>query len=377
MMKLLIVLHGCILCLCVTGSLYDPHLFPDSGPFFEGWYLRITNYDTDDSVGLLFGQVLPSSSANVTGPLVLASILYRACTQDACTLTSSNAYFTSKQLNITVKGQPVTQNPDTESPANFEWIVNNGMEGGTFTQTNDKTNFNFRIGDWTFRGAAGHHVPWNKDGSGPEGWLGNLPLPLHWFVYSVRSPLTFFELQNVDTGKIIRGTNGAVHLEKNWGKSFPKKWIWSEGVSRDKSNICFAISGGLVDLSIISVDAYLIGYRNPSAGIDLSFRPDNSIVTTTIDGCKGNVSVKVNALSHVVEFQLFASPKTFSSCLFGPELNGFQRACVESYDAIATITISQRSFFGSAYKVMDKREIPNVALEFGGNSVCNFKCGKF
>ena len=375
-MKSFVCINGCILCLCVTGSLYNPHLFPESGPFFEGWYLRITNYDTDESVGLLFGQVLPSSPVSVTGPLVLASILYRACEQGACTLASSNANFTTKQLNITVKGQPVMHNPDIESSADFAWTVNNGIEGGAFMQANDETNFNFRIGNWTLRGAAGRHVPWNKDESGPEGWLGNLPLPLNWFVYSLRSPLTFFELQNVDTGKTVRGTNGAVHLEKNWGKSFPKQWIWSEGISRDQRNVTFAISGGLVDLSIISVDAYLIGYRSPSAGIDLSFRPDNSIVSTEIDGCKGNVTLTVNSLSHVVEFQIFASPKTFSSCLYGPEVNGFQRACVESFDAVATITISQRRFFGSAYKVVDKNEIANVALEFGGNNVCNFKCGK-
>ena len=168
-----------VLCVCVTGSLYNPHLFPESGPFFEGWYLRITNYDTDDNVGILFGQVLPSSSVSVTGPLVLASILYRACVQGACTLASSNANFTTK-LNINVKGQPVMHNPDLkESPADFSRTVNNGIGGGTFIQANDATNFNFWIGDWALRGAAGRHIPWNKDESSPEIWLGNLPLPLY------------------------------------------------------------------------------------------------------------------------------------------------------------------------------------------------------
>ena len=27
--------------LLVAGSLYDPHVFPSKGPFFEGWYTRI------------------------------------------------------------------------------------------------------------------------------------------------------------------------------------------------------------------------------------------------------------------------------------------------------------------------------------------------
>lgn len=367
-----------VLCSVVTGSLYNPHLFPQSGPFFEGWYLRITDFNNDDSIGLLFGSVLPPSSAKVTGPLVLAAILYRECSQEGtCTLTSSNANFSTIQLNITVNGQPVTHNPDKESKADFKWVVNNGNEGGSFMQSGDKTDFNFRLGEWTLRGAGGPHVPWNSDGSGPEGWLSDLPLPIHWFVYSLRSPLISYDLQNTKTGKSIHGSNGAVHLEKNWGESFPKKWIWSEGISRGDDNVTFAISGGLVGFSVISVDAYLIGYRNPSAGLSLDFRPDNSVVTAKIDGCSGAVSLTVRSLSHKVEFQIFGSPKTFSSCLFGPETKGFERACVESYDATATVVVSQMSLFGFMYKVVDKRIITNAALEFGGNNVCDYKCGKF
>lgn len=370
--------HHFGLLVCVTGSFYNPHPFPDSGPFFEGWYLRITNNDTDDSIGLLFGEVLPASSLNTTGPLVLASILYRACTDGgACTLLSSRANFTLNLLNISVDGQPVTHNPDRKSEANFKWAVNNGEDGGIFIQARDQTNFDFRLGEWTLRGAAGTHVPWNNDESGPEGWLGYFPLPLHWFVYSLRSPLTFFELQNVKTGTTVRGTNGIVHLEKNWGKSFPKQWIWSEGVARDGSNVTFAVSGGLVNFSLFSVDAYLVGYTNPSVGFALDYRPDNSVVTAETDGCKGLLNLTVRSFTHELEIEVFGSPKTFSSCLYGPETSGFRRACVESYDAMATITVRQGKLFGSSRKVIDKQTLMSVALEFGGNNVCGQKCGKF
>ena len=363
---------------CVTGSLYNPHLFPKAGPFFEGWYLRITNYDTDDSIGLLFGQVLPESASKTTGPLVLASILQRTCVQGgACVLTSSNANFSTEQLNVTANGRPVTKNPDKDSEANFEWVVNNGNEGGSFVQKHDTTNFNFRIQNWILRGAAGAHVSWGADGDGPEGWLINFPLPLHWFVYSIRSPLIFYDLQNVETGQTIHGKNGIIHLEKNWGNSFPKKWIWSQGITRDGTNVSFAISGGLVDMSLMSVNAFLIGYRNPSAGLSLDFRPDNSVATLDSDGCKGIINLTVKSMSHKLNFQISASPKTFSSCLYGPETRGFQRACVESYDATANIVISQSLMFGIGSKMIDKHTIPQVALEFGGNNVCTNKCGKF
>ena len=40
-------------------SQYDPHVYPDIGPFFEGWYTRCTDVDTGQSFGVLFGEVLP------------------------------------------------------------------------------------------------------------------------------------------------------------------------------------------------------------------------------------------------------------------------------------------------------------------------------
>ena len=41
------------------GNQYDPHVFPDRGPFFEGWYARMTDVDNQRSFGVLFGEVLP------------------------------------------------------------------------------------------------------------------------------------------------------------------------------------------------------------------------------------------------------------------------------------------------------------------------------
>ncbi|KAH3883255.1 uncharacterized protein LOC127834112 [Dreissena polymorpha] len=378
MMKVMISSIGIGLLLSLTihnvcGSLYDPHVFPDTGPFFEGWYLRINDYDNEGSVGLLFGHVLPETSKNTTRSLVIASLLVRQCENASCKLLSYDGTYAISQLRVTVDGKPVTNDPDYESPSRFRWEVNSPSGGGYFDQTCDKTLFSFRIEDLVFRGEIGRPEPWSMSGKGPEGWLSALPLPLHWFVYSLRSELVSYMLVNVTSGTVIRGVNGSVHMEKNWGQSFPAQWIWSEGV-QPENNASFALSGGLVALPIFSVNAYLIGYRNPKKNISLDFRPDDSIVNTDINGCNGTVIVTTKGVLHEVEFSLEASPNTFSDCLLGPESMGFRPACVESYDARATVRVFVRNYIPWQYTLIDQQTFHGIALEFGGLHVCNNKC---
>ncbi|KAL4224032.1 hypothetical protein ACF0H5_017489 [Mactra antiquata] len=357
------------------GSLYDPHLFPQKGPFFEGWYMRIIDYDSNQSYGLLFGSVLPTDSHNVSGPLVLASILMRRCEQQGgCKLMSVNGEFSPINLNITARGKQVTKNPDTRSPPDFKWMVNSKNNGGYLEQKGETTTFTFKLGELAFRGEATKPVPWNSAGTGPEGWLVYLPLPLHWFVYSLRSELQIYEIENTTSGAVVSGSNGVVHLEKNWGNSFPKRWIWSEGVS-SATNATINISGGLVELfNLFSVDAYLIGIRDPQNSLALDLRPDNSVVSAKIDGCGGRINMSVNSISYNVEIEISAKAGTYSNCLLGPEVVGFRPVCVESYDATATITVSTRSFIPFLFNDEKKYTIANVALEFGGSHVCNDKC---
>jgi len=42
----------------IQANLYNPHVYPMVGPFFEGWYCRLTSKDSNKSYGFLFGKVL-------------------------------------------------------------------------------------------------------------------------------------------------------------------------------------------------------------------------------------------------------------------------------------------------------------------------------
>lgn len=355
----------------VLSNQFDPHVLPKNGPFFEGWYMRFVDFDTNDSLGVLFGHVLPEANNQTEDPKVLASILYRTnCTSiNECVLTAANAVCDAKDLKVRVKNGPVVENPDDRSPSFFSWETT----FGTFRQNGNITKLRFVFGKYAFRAVVGTPVPWGPDGEGPEGWINKLPfIPLHWFVFSLRSPIISYELTNSENGKLISGNNGVVHMEKNWGVSFPKGWVWSQGVT--PMNVSFALSGGLVTLAHVTTTQFLFGYRNPAKNITLNFRPGNSFFSSSHDGCSGRFEITIKSLflTRKVALSAFAKPKTFSDCLYGPEVTGFRPVCTESYDAAVKVTVYERSYL--TWKTVDEQILKKSALEFGGEYTCKGKC---
>lgn len=355
----------------IRTNQFDPHVFPSEGPFFEGWYIRLTDFSINQTFGVLFGSVLPKdniSQEHKASP-GLVSILHREGSFGD-PLRAHHALLKRDQIHVTLKdGQPVTKDPDDVTPAFFTW---NATNVGYIKVRPTWTEFSFTAEHLRFSGIFGAPEPWGPYGEGPEGWLSKLPLPLHWFVYSLRSPVLKYELLDLRTNTSISGRNVVAHMEKNWGKSFPKAWIWAEGSSNQ--NVSLALSGGLGTFDkLLNVPAYLIGYRNPAKDIDLDFRPDDSIIKVVHEGCQGTVSIVAQGIRHILEVNISGPLRTFSDCLYGPEEAGFERACVESYDSIATTVVKKREFLKPAIMI-DEQTIINSALEFGGEYVCGNKC---
>ena len=346
----------------VFANNYDPHLFPARGPFFEGWYLRVVDSDNGNSIGLLFGEVLPLSPRDREHyPPALCSVLVRKCSTTGCKLVSHDAHFNTSDVKVRVKGRPVHENPDRSAAVNFTWTATNNTSS-VFFQTNATTTlFQVKLGKVSLDGELSSPVPWGKDGEGPEGWADYLPLPLHWFVYSSCSAVVFYKF-SVGGEVVYEGRRGTAHMEKNWGKSFPEAWIWSQGIS--PQNTSYAISGGPLELGPIPVTAYLFGYRNPNKNISINFHPYDSVVSVTKNGCQGFVNVTAEGLVHTVSLFVTADPLSFSRCLYGPESRGFRPVCKESYDASATVSVFKHK------NLIDKQFIANAALEFGGKNVC-------
>ncbi|GFO36639.1 hypothetical protein PoB_006314400 [Plakobranchus ocellatus] len=359
----------------------DPHVYPSVGPFFEGWYLRVIDAQQNTSFGFLFGLVLPAATENSThkmhysspttkeNPLVCASLLLNPPSTDK--LGSPTACFDPSDYSVLKDGKPVTQDPDDETPPNFEVKISNNL---SYIVTPNGSHFSVSIGDHVLKGETTAPVPWGPKGEGPESWLEYLPLPIHWFVYSFRSTVVTYMYKNMDTGEIIKGGSTksdppvVAHMEKNWGKSFIKAWVWAEGVD-PAADIYFSLTSGIIEELGLPIPAQLSGYRNPKKGIDCSFHPANSEHKLVHDGCMGTTTLEVQSLECHVVFRLYAAPASFSSCLVTPQVDGFRLGCLESYAAVANIT-AHMTLSG----VIDNQIIPMSGLEFGGSFMCKSKC---
>ena len=114
----------------------------------------------------------------------------------------------------------------------------------------------------------------------------------------------------------------------------------------------FAGSFGVLNFGPLGVPAHLYGYRNFKKNINLNFRPSNSYVSKTIDGCSGKASFIIRSLTHKVELNVVTSPLILKdSCLLGPTAEGFAPVCVESFVARAETTVYK--FHGYGYSKID------------------------
>jgi len=345
---------------------YDPHVMPVKGPFFEGWYMRLIDHSKDLSLGVLFGSVVPEDKSKAS-KLNFVGLL--RSTSDDGLLKDYNAF--PEEVSVTVKdGRPVVENPDRASPVDFTW----SYSGGFIRVTEEETLVNVTIDNVRFTALIGRPHPWGPNGIGPmNNWDNWLPFPLFWFVYSLRSPVTYYEW--VEDGKrVVRGHSGIVHMEKNWGDSFPGGWIWIQGYG-PTTNTTFALTYGPVDVvGPLSLNGFLFGYRNPAKGVELNFRPDNALVSRELNGCHGDAMFEFTSLTmqNRVKLVLSSGTESYSDCLYGPMHNGFRPVCRESFKAEARVEVYKKSWL--SWELVDTATVNNAALEFGGKFTCNKEC---
>ncbi len=121
------------------------------------------------------------------------------------------------------------------------------------------------------------------------------------------------ELQIGD--EIIDFTGGKVYVEKNWGKSFPKSWIWVQSNSFDEERISFTCSIGRVPFMFGSFSGFLVALN-----IKDKFYSFTSINKSTMNIKRGdsdveilfrrkNLELKVKTQSKKNMFMLCMGPK--------------------------------------------------------------------
>lgn len=232
-----------------------------------------------------------------------------------------------------------------------------------------RTTYDLKCEEWSLKGTTTGRTPWDAKRSTPEGWLVNLPLPLHWHVHSLASPCDIdLNIPSIDLPTEDRLGRASVHQEKNWASSFPAAHMWVQAHSPSTGRtICLA--GG----KILGTTAFMLGYR--SSDININFLPPFSI---SILGISPFMSVNMDYDNRAMELSLSGfwrkikvrakAPKDKATWfgLGSPFPEGHRRNfCSESFLAEIEVRISERSWRGSWTEV--RREVfENGSLEFAG-----------
>ncbi|MCG2725210.1 MAG: tocopherol cyclase family protein [Elusimicrobia bacterium] len=338
-----------------------------SGPRFEGWYTRITDQDGQRSFAFIVGSFLPdgvsfSPSQSMTGYIaVLISDI------SGKTLRVYETF--PEKTNLSVNGKKVfNENPLEHCSegsdcrrSDFEWTAQG------YGRVDNK-GFSLEIpGEINIKGDFGEPIYWNGErNASPEGMATYISLmPIHWYVHSLGS-LTKYEY-NITAENISVKSLGYAHIEKNWGRSFPRKWIWSQGITGDNSSH-YALAGGEIDLGVFKMTAFLAGLHTPKISWD--FKPQQGTVfKAIINSCAGTFSIALARPGKTLFIESVANLNTFGKVSI-PTSSGFVTGGgAESFSAKTTIEAYKINMAGTS-TLVEKKIFNNSALEFGANYMC-------
>ena len=341
-----------------TQTLYDPmqaHAFQSTGPWFEGWYTRITDFKTGVSIAVITTSALHQDQSLVNGqaPGYVSIIV---STPASPKTLSYEAYPKTTTL----------KNHGTD----FRWSANGyGLSSKAWTDVAVPGSVRVQMKMRTRK-------RWSavKDESGPESVLGSLPfVPLHWFVFNTNGAADY-ALDYTVNGKLvhIEGT-GFVHQEKNWGKTFPKSWIWAQATS-DDGHSYVALAGGDLSVGPFTAHSYMVGYRSP--GIHEDFKLGKGWTTgfsNAINGCGRKFRLVAENDSYLLELEAAADPRSFAELSIPTATGYLPRGAIESFTAVIKTKLFKKtgSHYFPNYELVETREFRQAALEFGaGAMVC-------
>ena len=161
-------------------------------PFFQGWLVRTVDHAQDLSVIFIVGSFSSAASGEFSEHYVFCAAAQRGrllCHAESFPDPETVTVTGSRPSVPSLLPQPLSPPP---APVNVTWSAQ-GL--GRFRFTAEACEVDFRLpGAGPGRPAvglrlrtAGRGAAWGPGLSGPEGWLGRLPLllPCHYFVHSV------------------------------------------------------------------------------------------------------------------------------------------------------------------------------------------------
>ncbi|KAG6552014.1 hypothetical protein Mapa_006320 [Marchantia paleacea] len=341
-------------------------------PSFEGWYVRLLDTESNFSAAMVVATNYATNESQVTLLFTLSSKdaeLFNSSSPVSGAGSSSYKLRTysraamSKEAKFEV-GRSENRRPG--DPLGFEWEAP-GL--GKVNMTAREARLDITIHGYTLKAHLTEHVLWDAKRSerGPEGWAKVLPLPTHWYVYSLGSRIEYDFLG--PGGSLTRKGVGLAHSEKNWGISFPDGHVWFQGFSADNSaqilgSIAYYTLGGVKTPYVGAM-----GYRSQAANIDMR-SVDIGTYFTDVRMSYRNAEFTVTGVSasHTIKIHARADFETLSEPILAPVTKvKWDFACRETFLADVSVEVFEHGVWGliGDKRLVEKRTFNNAAFEFG------------
>lgn len=141
-------------------------------------------------------------------------------------------------------------------------------------------------------------------------------------------------------GEIIDFTGGKVYIEKNWGKSFPKSWVWIQSNSFENKSVSVTCSLATIPFPIKDFRGFLIGVT--INGQFISFTTINNSKLNLVSlgqdveltASKNNLKLTLKTRTNLDDFVLCMAPKNGHMIpLVKETLNGTVKIILEDTDS--------------------------------------------
>jgi hypothetical protein len=350
-----------------AGSFNDPHVPSGAGPWFEGWYTRVSDGQGSRSVAVIVASYLPTGETYVPGKYLPGYINVLVSEGDGAP-TLSYTVFPEKTMSL-VNGEPVAENPviSCDKESDFEWIAEG--YGGI---TEDTIDIELPgIADVYIH--TSNRLPWNIEDPSKsiEGWMAYYQFPTHWWVNSLGSDAEYkYTLYDENGSTATHQGTGYAEQEKNWSAVFPRAWIWSQGIANGNTAQYVLTSTKVELMPGVVLFPWLASYRSPAISWNFNFMWAGSYLKTIKDPCAGTCTLVFRDTYRSLVFDMSAPPGSFGDVSiptsegFVPEMGG------ESFSATVNVTAYRHNPLFGLKKRVDSQVFKNAVLEFGNEWRC-------
>ena len=320
---------------------------------FQGWLLRSIDHDHSLSFMVIIGAYSPKFSRAYSQHYIYLSVH-----------TPEGFFYAHKVLSpgdISI----------SETSATELSLLWKSQRHGVIMLTPSMCRVNVTVDGLRIESNSTSSLHWAEDSAlsnGPEGWLGRTCLlPCKYFVHSLGSPTDYvLTIKNKSSPKQLSG-HALTHIEGNSGNSFPRGWIWSQGMDKLAKHSVLIV-GGIFSVGPVEIKSWVISIRIPDKS-PLTFRTtDLHKIQYYCDPSAGFIDVTAQSRQYKVNVFIesnMSASQFESPTVFTPSADGFNQNlnCRETFTAIAKVkVVNKDNIVGGNVSF----EVPFTALEFGG-----------